>query len=78
MAGLPPRTGYVASMATPSAIEPARSPATTATSAEQLSALVARPSEGIRVVRVPVDGAARREAGRLARETVVAALGGRD
>ena len=53
-------------------------PATTATSAEQLSALVARPSEGIRVVRVPVDGAARREAGRLARETVVAALGGRD
>ncbi|UTT66556.1 2-succinyl-5-enolpyruvyl-6-hydroxy-3-cyclohexene-1-carboxylic-acid synthase [Janibacter sp. CX7] len=51
-------------------------PATTATSAEQLTALVARPSEGIRVVRVPVDGAARREAGRLARKTVVAALGG--
>lgn len=53
-------------------------PATTATSAEQLTALVARPSEGIRVVRVPVDGTARREAGRQARETVVAVLGGRD
>lgn len=52
--------------------------ATTATSAEQLTALVARPSEGIRVVRVPVDGTARREAGLQARETVVAVLGGRD
>lgn len=50
-------------------------PATTATSAEQLTALVARPSEGIRVVRVPVDGAARRAAGQQAREAVVAALG---
>ena len=45
---------------------------------DRLTALVARPSEGIRVVRVPVDGTARREAGLQARETVVAVLGGRD
>lgn len=49
-------------------------PATTARSAEELGELVGRPSAGIRVIRVPVDGAARRSAGQRARDAVVASL----
>lgn len=49
-------------------------PAATATSAGQLAELVAAPSEGIRVIRVPVDGASRRSAGQRSRAAVVAAL----
>lgn len=49
-------------------------PATTARSAEELGELVGRPSAGIRVIRVPVDGSARRSAGQRARDAVVAAL----
>lgn len=49
-------------------------PATTARTAAELAELVARPSAGIRVIRVPVDGSARRPAGQRAREAVAAAL----
>lgn len=51
-----------------------RIPATTARTAEELADLVGRPATGIRVIRVAVDGGARRLAGTRARETVVAAL----
>ena len=49
-------------------------PATTAESAKHLSDLMRQPSAGIRVVRVAIDGAARRISGQQAREAVVAAL----
>lgn len=49
-------------------------PATTVSGTEGLAELVSRPSTGIRVIRVPVDAGARRDAGQAAREAVVAAL----
>lgn len=49
-------------------------PATTARTADELAELVGRPTAGIRVIRVPVDGATRRAAGQRARDAVVAAL----
>ncbi len=49
-------------------------PATSARSAEELGELIGRPSAGIRVIRVPLDGSARRSAGQRTRDAVVAAL----
>lgn len=49
-------------------------PATTARTGEELTELVGRPSTGVRVIRVPVDGAGRRESAVRAREAVIAAL----
>ncbi|WP_435202413.1 2-succinyl-5-enolpyruvyl-6-hydroxy-3-cyclohexene-1-carboxylic-acid synthase [Janibacter sp. GS2] len=49
-------------------------PATTARSSEEIKELVSRRSAGIRVIRVPVDGGARRADGRRVRDVVAAAL----
>lgn len=49
-------------------------PATTATTAAELADLVGQPSTGIRVIRVALDGSARRGAGQRARDAVAAAL----
>lgn len=49
-------------------------PATTARTTEQLTDLVSRPSTGVRVIRVAVDGSLRRAAGERARATIADAL----
>lgn len=51
-------------------------PATTAQTAEELTELVGRPTAGIRVIRVPVEGSTRRAAGQRTRDAVVSALPG--
>lgn len=50
--------------------------ATTVTTAQELADRLSAPAPGIQVVRVPVDGGARRAAGVRAREAVTAALAG--
>lgn len=48
--------------------------ATTATTATALADLVRQPSTGVRIIRVQIDGNARRAAGQRARDAVVSAL----